>query len=69
VPKQQSDEKPKVAEEAIKSTTTDKPRAPDQTTNTNTTKQTFKKLNPYTPIYGAPINNLAHKKKGHLWRN
>ena len=58
VPKQRY-EKSK-ATKLIKPTIIDKPQSPSQTTNTNT--QTFKTLNPYAPIYGAPINNLTHKK-------
>nr|WP_206017517.1 hypothetical protein [Pseudoalteromonas sp. 31A1] len=53
----QRDEKPvEVAESAI----TNKPQPTTQTIDTNT--QTFKKLNPYAPIYGVPINNLTRKK-------
>nr|WP_206009442.1 hypothetical protein [Pseudoalteromonas sp. Z1A6] len=61
VPKapKQRDEKPKTTT-VTKSTITNKPQPPAHTINTNT--QTFKKLNPYAPIYGAPINNLTHKK-------
>ena len=55
----QRDEKPKTAT-VTKPTITNKPHPSAHTINTNT--QTFKKLNPYAPIYGAPINNLTHKK-------
>ncbi|NMP02059.1 MULTISPECIES: hypothetical protein [Pseudoalteromonas] len=55
----QRDEKPKTTT-VTKLTITNKPQPPAHTINTNT--QTFKKLNPYAPIYGAPINNLTHKK-------
>jgi len=44
----------------MKPTITNKPQFPAHTINNNT--QTFKKLNPYVPIYGAPINNLTRKK-------
>jgi len=53
----QRDEKPV---EVAESTITNKPQPTTQTIDTNT--QTFKKLNPYAPIYGAPINNLTRKK-------
>lgn len=40
------------------------PAAPAKSSSAPSSKspQTFKKLNPYAPVFGSPINNMTHKK-------
>ena len=56
------------AQTELKNTSTEpvepKPAAPAEPPSepSPTSPQTFKKLNPYAPVFGSPVNNMTHKK-------